>query len=383
MHKLKITESAKYISDNKESLVSIWEERARKEILAAEDTRTYLLRNHLSELLDDLSKSLEHASVSKEPRKASETFFIKSRSERHGESRTGKSTTYRVDEVLEEYVIFRQVITDQLIDQGLEDLYVVEALNRMFELAALQAVKSFVVKSERAKQKIIATIVHDIRSPIGVAKSALEVLENFITPSELGREMYGMIGRSLDRSLEMISSSLDNFSAESRSKITLSFERVDLNNIFNRALADLDQVYGNRLDIKMNDDKVEGVFAHGILVRILENLISNAFKFGNSESPVMVSLTNKENVVELSVHNWGKPIPAENLDKMFEMFETSSTSKELKDKGWGLGLSHIHLAVRAHKGSVKVTSTAKEGTEFIILLKKESREVGDKLYSLE
>lgn len=371
-----------YIQQNREVLVTAWEKRARREIDAAENSKADLLRNHLIELLEDLSKSLEYASVSKEPRESSQKFFIKSRSDRHGESRSESRDSYEVDTVLEEYVIFRQVITDQLLEKDYLDIDCLEALNTMFELSSLNAVKVFKEKSEKSTQRIISTLVHDIRSPIGVAISALEMLENFLTPNELGKEMYGMVARSLDRSLDMVTISLDHFSVESRSKLTLKFEEVELSKALNTVLQDLDQVYGSRLIRENFERNINGVFAQKILVRILENLISNAFKFGDTDGSVTVSLINKDDEVHLSVHNLGEPIKNKNLDKIFEMFQSTSKSKKISAEGWGLGLSHVQLAAKAHGGSVSVSSSAISGTEFKIILKKNFQEVGEKQFKL-
>lgn len=380
----KMESAAKYINQHKEKLVIIWEERARKEILSAEDSSPIDLRDHLNDLLEDLARSLRQTSVSENPREASEKSFIQSRSIWHGELRSESSDTYKVYEVLEEYIIFRHVITDKLSEKGFIDIHCVEAINRMFELASLFAVKAFEERNELSKQKVISTLVHDIRSPIGVALQALYVLENFLKPGELGKEMYQMIDRSLARSLDMISNSLDNFSIDSRSKLTLNFEHLDLSKSIKELLTDLDHVYGNRLNWNLVESNIEGVFARKILLRVLENLISNAFKFGDSDSDseVTVSLKSHQQEVCLTVHNWGNPIPAKRLDKIFEMFKTTSNSKKIKSEGWGLGLTHVRLAAKVHGGSVLVESSSKTGTIFKLNLLKNFNEIGTKKFRI-
>jgi hypothetical protein len=375
-------EAANYIINNREELVSIWEKKARREIISAEDSASPLLRNHLSELLEDLSKSLEQVAVSDDPRKASEKYFIKSRSQRHGESRSDSSDSYKVDEVLEEYVLFRHVITDQLFEKGLQSHYCTEAINRMFELASLRAVKAFMDKNEKSRQKLLSTLIHDIRSPLSVAISALGILESFLKPDKLAKEMYGMVDRSQKRSLDMITSSLDLFSNESRSKLVLNFEKVNLSEVLEVALGDLDQVYGRQLKVKKIEKGIEGIFAPKILVRVLENLISNAFKFGDLESPVCVSLTKKSELVELTVHNWGDPIPKINQESIFEMFRTTSISVDSVSEGWGLGLALIRLAANAHGGSIELVSNEEVGTEFKVLLKTDAQDIEEKEFTL-
>lgn len=382
MDKFKINQAVEYIRNNKETLISVWEERAREEISAAKESRSLFLRDHLVDLLEDLAKSLEHATIWEEPRCASEEFFTKSRSEQYGENRSLGPSTYRVHELLEEYVILRQVITDRLATEGLGDLDTLEALNRMFELASLWAVKAFTDKSEESNQKIISTLVHDIRSPIGVALSALEVLEDYLVDEEIGVKMYGMIKRSLERSLDMITTSLDNFSVTSRFKLTLNFEKVNLSVVFKDTLIDLKQVYGEKLVLGKFDEGIEGVFAQSLLIRVLENLVSNAFKFGTPLSDVKVSLIDMNDQVELSIHNWGNPIPKERLEEIFESYQTTSRQIQRRPSGWGLGLSHVGLAAKAHEGKVQVLSSQEYGTEFKVSLKKNSHDQGRRQFSL-
>jgi len=378
----KISNAADFISNNKDHLICMWEERARWEILSVEDESEVLLKNHLVELLDDLVKSLRHVSISRQPRKASEEFFIKSRSEQHVAARYQSNDKYDVGEVMAEYIILRQVITDELSRAELCELEGVEAINRMFELASLEAVKSLMMTIHKCKQKIISTLVHDIRSPLSVAVSAHEVLYEFLSPGDLGKQMYSMVERSLDRALEMITSSLNQFSTNSRSRLVLDFKRINLSEVFRDTLKDLDQVYGSRLQIKRVDSNIYGVFADKILVRILENLISNAFKFGDSENPVSVSLLDCESEVSLRVHNLGRTIPKENQDKIFEMFQSNLGGIKKNIQGWGLGLSHVQIAAKAHGGRVKLVSNEELGTEFEIILNKDFQSEGEKEFSL-
>ncbi len=371
-----------YIKRNRENLIFEWESRAKNEILAARDTGNLLLSDHLGELLDDLVLALEHVRLTQNPREFSTESFLKSRSQLHGESRSIEGGNYHVDELLEEYFILRQLLTDKLISEDLGNFIVIEAINTMLEATSLWAVKSFTEKTEEINQKIISTLVHDIRSPVGVAISALEILKDYIVDDEMGLKMYTMIDRSLERSLTMISSTLDSFSTQYRSKLTLHFEKFNLSTVVTSVLTDLQQVYGNNLVKGIIDSNCVGIFAQGLLERVLENLISNAFKFGFPLSEVTVSLNEHEDSVELLVHNWGNPISKKRLAEIFESYQTTSEKVNDVSSGWGLGLSHIKLAASAHGGQVVVTSSKENGTEFKLMLKKYSHDVGKEHFRL-
>jgi hypothetical protein len=100
----------------------------------------------------------------------------------------------------------------------------------------------------------------------------------------------------------------------------------------------------------------------GRVQQVASNLIGNALKHGAPQSPVRVSARAENSDFVLDVWNAGEPIPAENLDKICEPFWRPSTSGHRE--GLGLGLYICSQIVRAHGGSLSVTSTPESGTNF-------------------
>lgn len=104
------------------------------------------------------------------------------------------------------------------------------------------------------------------------------------------------------------------------------------------------------------------------LRRLIENLASNAVKYGQENTPITISLEQDKNTVTLSIHNKGEPIPLEEQSIIFKQFRRSGSSE---DKiGWGLGLPVVKGIVDAHNGSITVESEKNKGTTFIINLPK-------------
>lgn len=105
-----------------------------------------------------------------------------------------------------------------------------------------------------------------------------------------------------------------------------------------------------------------------MIVRMLNNLISNALKYGHGATEINL-IANKVNneFVELRVENNGEQIPKKSLQKIFDRFYRVESSRNLKTGGTGLGLAITKSIVDLHGGNIKCQSTA-ELTSFIIQL---------------
>jgi signal transduction histidine kinase len=100
----------------------------------------------------------------------------------------------------------------------------------------------------------------------------------------------------------------------------------------------------------------------GRVQQVASNLIGNALKHGAPEGPVKVSAQAEESDLVLNVWNTGEPIPPDDMDKICEPFwRPSSTGNR---EGLGLGLYICSEIVRAHGGTLSVTSSQEGGTSF-------------------
>lgn len=104
------------------------------------------------------------------------------------------------------------------------------------------------------------------------------------------------------------------------------------------------------------------------LVRVFNNLISNALKYGHGASFINLSAKKiKANLVEIRVENDGEAIPKEALQKIFERFYRVETSRNTKTGGTGLGLAIVKEVIDLHHGKITCESND-QLTSFIIHL---------------
>jgi signal transduction histidine kinase len=93
-----------------------------------------------------------------------------------------------------------------------------------------------------------------------------------------------------------------------------------------------------------------------------------------------VRLDGSGDIVELTVHNDGEPIPADVLPAIFDPFRRGSEHRE-RSESLGLGLFIVHEIVRAHGGTIEARSAADEGTTFTVKLPRAARSLENPIRS--
>jgi len=103
---------------------------------------------------------------------------------------------------------------------------------------------------------------------------------------------------------------------------------------------------------------------------VLYNLIDNAIKFSDPDSIITVETTERGEKVFVSVKDNGVGIPRDSLNKIWERFYKTDSSRGKDKKGTGLGLSIVKESIQAHGENINVISTEGVGSEFTFTLPK-------------
>src|SRR5699024_127331 len=128
--------------------------------------------------------------------------------------------------------------------------------------------------------------------------------------------------------------------------LNLDFEWTDLGALVNDAMEGARIAHGDRFHLRCPDAPVMGRFAAAGIVRSLENLISNAAKYGEPDSAITVMITDEATYARLTVHNQGEPIPPAQCDRLFEIFYRAREPDE-GQRGWGIGLGVVRAVAEA------------------------------------
>lgn len=247
---------------------------------------------------------------------------------------------------------------------------VVDSINALVDstVAAMEEERQI----EKSKDDLITNVSHDIRTPLTSIIGYLGLLKAQGNSQNAEQQKY--IDIAYDKSLQMKSLAEDLFeytTLRSSSKTKLVLTQLHLNSMLEQVEAGF-ELEAEKKKIEFNvktrpQDLVITADAKKI-VRVLNNLITNALKYGHGATQINL-IANKVNndLVELRVENNGEPIPAESLKKIFERFYRVETSRNLKTGGTGLGLAITKSIVDLHGGTITCKSTP-ELTTFIIRL---------------
>ena len=217
------------------------------------------------------------------------------------------------------------------------------------------------------RDQILNILAHDLRQPLTVVGTSAELLLRKETLKDDAPVLRRQI-RNVERMDRMIRDLLDYARARRGVGIPIVRKRVDLGTVFRQALESIESIHpGRKLAFDRKGD-VAGLFDADRMLQVFVNLVENAVAYGPKDMPVDISLEEDGADVVLRVHNLGEPIPPDRLSTIFEPFRRGTSQSNRG--GLGLGLFIVQQIIAAHHGTVAVTSTAEDGTTFVVRVPK-------------
>ncbi|WPU91148.1 ATP-binding protein [Mucilaginibacter sabulilitoris] len=223
--------------------------------------------------------------------------------------------------------------------------------------------------NNQEKDRILRTVAHDLRNPIGGIASLTSVMTDDDYTDEQ-KEMLNLIKETSFNSLELINEILE---ATNTATAPLNKEPVDINALLSNSIellrfkaAEKNQVINLELlcypqEIMMSREKIW---------RVISNLISNAIKFSPANGHILVKAVNLEQEVHIQVKDHGIGIPDKLKNQVFNMFTDAKRPGTEGEKSFGLGLSICQQIMEKHNGRIWFESDTEDGTTFYLSLPK-------------
>lgn len=224
------------------------------------------------------------------------------------------------------------------------------------------------------REKFVATLTHDLRSPLTAAKFSAQIIQRKPERAEVAQSHAARIVQNINRIDQMVQDLLDANRIKAGEKLPVAIDACEMTYIFEDSLENLTTIHGDRFIFKSPNTKIEGFWAADAIRRILENLCNNAIKYGDAHGPVTITLVQDNNKVFFDVHNEGNPISIVDQLHIFEPYKRTYSADAGKQRGWGLGLTLVKGMVNAHGGELKVESSPEKGTIFSVILPVDSRQ---------
>lgn len=225
--------------------------------------------------------------------------------------------------------------------------------------------------AEQAREDFLRAISHDLAQPVTVISGQAQLLKR------VGR--HGGTDGHLAAGLEVIKSNADRLSrmlADLAESLRLESGQLARHRQATDIPALLDRIVERSIEVKARKrvvvepaETVPQVFADpGQVERVVVNLIGNAVKYSEADSPIEVSVRHDAGEVIVSVSDRGVGIPPEELPTVFERYVRLKSAAGKKTGGLGLGLYIARLIVEAHGGRIWAESEPGKGSSFSFTL---------------
>ena len=250
-----------------------------------------------------------------------------------------------------------------------QDVAVVSELNKQIgsQKTDLENTLNDLKVSSEEKDRILRTVAHDLRNPIGgIAALTNAMLEDDFTEEQ--KMLIELVNSTSYNSLELINEILE---ATNAANTNLNKEPVEINSLVSNSVeilsfkaAEKDQHIVTELLTKPK----EILISQEKIWRVISNLISNAIKFSPSNTSIKVKITNEDNEIKISVSDSGIGIPDDIKDQVFNIFTNAKRPGTAGEKSFGLGLSICQQIVADHNGKIWFESNNDIGTTFYVSL---------------
>jgi signal transduction histidine kinase/ligand-binding sensor domain-containing protein/DNA-binding response OmpR family regulator len=237
-----------------------------------------------------------------------------------------------------------------------------------YEMSKFEAEKMHEV--DEMKNRFFANISHEFRTPLTlIFGPAKDIAENSDDKNQVQRNA-GIIKRNASRLYSLVNQLLDLSKLES-GKMKLEASEQDiiplLKGIF---LSFTSFAERKKITLKFNtiEKNLKVYLDRDKLEKIINNLLSNAFKFTPEGGEIDFTIEKMIKDVEIRITDNGIGITEERIDKIFDRFYQVDSSHTRQGEGTGIGLALTKELVELHKGKIKVESKEGEGTTVTVQL---------------
>lgn len=223
------------------------------------------------------------------------------------------------------------------------------------------------------KDKFFSIIAHDLRSPFQSLLGSTELLASEI--DSLAKEDIVKMSKSLNKNLHNLFELMENllhWSLLQRNMLSYEPENINIHTVVKQIIENSnDDVVGKNITLTNKIEIGTLIYADINMFRsIVQNLLINAIKFTQNKGEIIISSTEKNGFVEVSIRDNGIGISPEKSSILFNFSKPVTTNGTAGEKGTGLGLPLCKEFVERNGGKIWVESELGKGAKFTFTMKK-------------
>ena len=226
-------------------------------------------------------------------------------------------------------------------------------------------------RQEDHQKELVASISHDLRTPLTTIKAYIEGLIDGVADSPAKRTRYLQVLKKNADELNNMIEELFLFSKISLGEKAIPLEPINLKEMLEFFVSENNYAWkkaGATVTLKAQDNIVI-MGSYMLLDRILSNIIGNSIKYKPEyEIDCYIKLIGKNKIAILSIADNGSGVPEESLERLTEPFYRTDKARSRTEDGTGLGLSIAVRAVEMMKGALTIENVKPHGLMVIIEL---------------
>jgi len=231
--------------------------------------------------------------------------------------------------------------------------------------------------AEKSKQKYVAAVVHELKSPIAAASSILDlILGDYLGDvSEIIKDKVVRAKERISESIQMINQMVRFSRFKLLNKIEI--ENVNLSEMIRKYILSIKPLAEKKnISINVKQNQEDDIYLNcdrNLFELVFSNLFSNAVKYNNQNGELLIDLIIKDELLTIDISDTGIGIPKSDKEKIFEEYYRASNVKQVE--GTGTGLNIVKSIIENHNGTInfyspsKINSEIGPGTTFSISLK--------------
>lgn len=222
---------------------------------------------------------------------------------------------------------------------------------------------------EKQKDDFIGIVSHELKTPLTTIKIFSQILEKHLDlyKDKRGSFFLSKMTGQMERLSQLMASFVNVYKIQN-SKLSLHRKNFAIDELVSSIVSDFQYTTKSHTVEHKGSPKVNVYADRERIAQVLVNLISNAIKYSPNADKVIVTVSQKDDNVTVSVQDFGLGIPQEEQVKIFERFFRVKAKRDKDISGLGLGLYISFEIIKLHKGKIWVESKEGKGSTFYFSL---------------
>ena len=223
---------------------------------------------------------------------------------------------------------------------------------------------------DRRKDEFLAMLSHELRNPLAPILNSVQLLQRQKDENPVQRKAHTIIERQVGQLTHLVDDLME-VSRTLTGRIQLRHEQVTVSGIVERAVDTVRPLIDQRkheLTVSLPPDPIWLYADAARLEQVVTNLLTNAVKYTNEGGHIWLSAQQEGDKAVLRVRDTGLGITPAFLPHIFDLFSQAERTSDRSQGGLGIGLALAMRLVEMHEGTIGVSSTLGQGSEFVVSL---------------